>query len=695
MTEMTEVLAESPAVGRWRQRFAADASEALGAALSGRVSLGPYDRARPADALTQILAEPDFPRADGGIAGWLEGLIGGPVPEGLSGKRFAEALVEVFRLIALLRLRAARAWCAEHHAELRAWLRSFYFGRSRDPEAALLVALAHEQRDRALHPLWLAIVRHGKPIEHVRHALLGLRLMPADDQGAVERGLPKALLRGLLEFGEALARSGDHKGNAWLSEIDFLAAVYPMSNEQWGCRFRELLQARQVAPPVQNWLDQRYPAGLKRHAKDNLHPPHLDDLKALLQQVATNYDNVRPRLQRLVDEHRHYCRESGDSYYLVRAFCNAGNRLLERDPTWARDLAHEAALWAPQNPYAWALLARALEAEGDWRRAEAVYWHARRRFPHNAHSHTHLAHALVVHRAFDVGEAVYREAIRLFPDNPYCWIDLAHTLRVSGRREEAVRAYRKAQAQELFHRNVVLATALANTLIDLNWLDEARAALDWAQEVAPRDDKRAQAKIAQARARFDQSSADQPVALEPTKSPPERPGGSFSAFADITGADFSQAPQLGRGGLFRRKGNGGLERAWAEVTSLRDGAEKLIETGLWHAAKEGWSAAAQWFDGSWTCYEGDGVLRVHRQRARARAGQIVDWASERNQYPELLPVILAEERGAPPHLNLNPDDQDLTEEQRQDLWFASLFAGNDATLTDLAEEHFLAARQLV
>ena len=55
----------------------------------------------------------------------------------------------------------------------------------------------------------------------------------------------------------------------------------------------------------------------------------------------------------------------------------------------------------------------------------------------------------------------------------------------------------------------------------------------------------------------------------------------------------------------------------------------------------------------------------------------------------------ASRRGAPPHLNLDPEDPNLAEEQRQDLWCADLLGRKSSTLTDLAEEHFLAARHLV
>jgi hypothetical protein len=192
----------SAGVERWRQRFAQDAVAALDAALIGRMSLGQYDRARPAEALTQMLTLSDIPLADAAMQTWLQQHLAQPLPDDLIPERYADALVEAFRAIQLLPLPESRNWCAECPAELRAWLRGFSLGSSRDPEAALLVALAHQQSNRSLLFTWYDVIRRGRPVEHIRHALMGLRLMPADDAGAVEHGLPKALLRGLLDYGE-------------------------------------------------------------------------------------------------------------------------------------------------------------------------------------------------------------------------------------------------------------------------------------------------------------------------------------------------------------------------------------------------------------------------------------------------------------------------------------------------------------
>lgn len=687
--------AEHPALARWRMRFAADGAAALGQALASQISLGPYDKAQPSAALAQILPETDLAHADQSLVQWLAGGLGKPTPDGLTGKRFADALQEAFRLAALLQLRVTRAWCAGHHGALRPWLRGFYFGPSRDPEAALLTVLAEGQPDRSLLPMWLAIARRGRPLAHVRHALAGLRLMPANDLGKPERGLPRVLLQGLIEYGNALTRQGDRKGGDWLLEVDFLAAVYPMSKDGWGRNFREVVAHAKPLDTVRNWLDQRYPLALRPFEKaanrGPLEPPYFKAIEPLLQKAESEFAQLKPKLKQFVEESRHYCRESGDSDYLVRSFCFAGDRLLGVDPGWARDLAHEAAVWAPSNSNCWSVLARALEAEGDWRRAETVFWQARRRFPEVSQIHNQLAHTLLLHGQAELGEAVYRQAIRSFPNDSFCHADLGNTLRILGRGEEALIVYKQAQVR--FHRNIVIATAITDILIDLNRLDEAADALAWVEQVLPCDDARNERYVAAVRTRLKNAQSGQPIVLKKLQPHPEIAGGSLAALADITGSDFSTAPTLGQATLLRRKANGGLAQAGELIASLADGPEKLVEYGLWLAASEGgWPAAAGFYDQVWKRFEGDGVLRVHRQRAHARNGARVDWELERKQYPELASVILAEEIGRVPAVSLSADEDERSQEQVQDAWFADLVGRNDVVLKDLAEEDYLAAR---
>jgi hypothetical protein len=281
----------------------------------------------------------------------------------------------------------------------------------------------------------------------------------------------------------------------------------------------------------------------------------------------------------------------------------------------------------------------------------------------------------------------------LFPGDPYCRNDLAHTLRITGRGERAVEVYREAQQQ--FPHDPAIINGLADTLIDLERLGEAEDVLDWADQLNM-DDKNVE-KRDQIRRRLQQALSGAPIRLKQTRHPHEGPAGDLGALADITGEDLSQDPALGRAILLRRGGGDGLARAWSEIETLPAGTTQIVETGLWHARSQGWRAAADWFDQTWEHYGGDGVLRVHRNRAHVRAGDTVDWSLERERYPYLATVIETEINGEPPARirHINPADADLTEEQRQDAWFLCLVGKGDPALRDTAEEDVLSARHLL
>jgi Flp pilus assembly protein TadD len=404
-----------------------------------------------------------------------------------------------------------------------------------------------------------------------------------------------------------------------------------------------------------------------------------------------DFAGTRPALIALFDKHRRYAQDSGDSFYLVRSFCSAGEQLLKHDPQWARELAHEAARWSPSNHHTWALLAKALEAEGDWRRAEAVYWNARRRFPHIAHSHNQLGHALLLHGLADLGETVFRQATRLFPDNPITWAELGNSLRITGRYEQAVAVYQEAQ-QMGFQRNAIIANALTDTLLDLNDdLTRAESALQWAEQVVP-DDERSQQTLAKIQRRLVLAKNGRPLSTGYIQKPKETINGNLHNLADITGTDLRHAMPLGKARLWRWQGENSLSKAQAELNALHDGSAKLIEQGLIISAQQDWHTAFAYFDNCYENYAGDGALRVHRLRAQSRAGETVDWSQEKQHSPDLLPVIFTEENNRPPHYEFKLKDDDLSEEQKQQQWFSRL-ADKDS-LRDWAEEDFLSARQV-
>lgn len=66
----------------------------------------------------------------------------------------------------------------------------------------------------------------------------------------------------------------------------------------------------------------------------------------------------------------------------------------------------------PSDGNNWAALGLALDEVGDWTRARAVFWSARRRFPHSPFAHSQLGQALLRHGEDDAALLTYAEAAR-------------------------------------------------------------------------------------------------------------------------------------------------------------------------------------------------------------------------------------------------------------------------------------------
>jgi tetratricopeptide (TPR) repeat protein len=547
---------------------------------------------------------------------------------------------------------------------------------------------------------WGSLCRKGQR-EYAQLALFGLRRMPKDDEGSAERGVPRALLRGLLEYGRAAARGGDARKKEWLSEVDFLTAVYPLPKDKWVVPFRDAMAGREPAQRVRIWLDERYPAANQRaddrKAKGQpLVAPYWDaDVRPLLDIFDREPERAVPALRAQLDQHRHYAREIGDDYFLVRSFCRLADFLLKRrrdapgarDPGWALDLAQEAATWAPSDYHTWSVIGLALDELGDWSRAQAVFWYARRRFPHNPNAHTQLGHSLAMRGLVDEGEAVYRQAIRRFPDNMVCRDDLAHTLRVAGRLEEAVSVYREAQSVD--PKDDVTARGLTGTLIDLGRKAEASDALDWAQQLSPGDAK-SQAVLRDLRNRLVALQDGSPVPMKQPHPTKERAAGDFGALASISGADLTFLPAMGRATLWRNAGR--VEAARAALGELDRSAMSDVERGLLLVLSDGgWQAARDHLQRCAARYQGDGAVQVHFQRARARCGEQADWQSLRGRFEDLAPVIRVEQMGDT-KLPLELSGDDLDDDGDQAKWVYQ--ASAEQTLRDVVQEDFLAARQI-
>ena len=719
------------AAQQWLAQLAQSPEPALDALLRGGVWLGSYASLDAPQALPQFVPERLVETLDQALHQWLaHRQQQSALPAGHSAKSFAKALAEAFALMQTLSMPLSQAWCRQNANALWLWLATQPSFASREPRAPFLRALALVQPNRDLIDFWLLLCRQA----HSRWAplaLFGLRRMPIDDEGTPSPGLPMALVGGLIDYGLALVRRGPqtHK-KTWLTELDLLTAVYPMSRAQWADRFRQGLASRQgdAAQTLRHWLDERYPAANQpapvRFGRQSLiEAPHWDrELRPLRDRFDADPDRVRPQLIALIGRHRHYVRETGDCsslvpawHQLARFFSGTSGKAHSqvREPELALELALESASWAPSDPRSWSAVAEALLAKGDWSRAQAVLWYARLRFPYNAHSHTQLGHALVLHGQFESGEAVCRAAARRFPDNPVCWSELGHTLRMAGRREESLAVYR--EAQQRFHRYSAICSALADVLIDLGHLDEARSALQWAENVAS-DSARDQQVLTRLQERFRALADGHPLPLrEPAQRPLLGQAGDWQALARCAGMDLHGIDALGLGTLWRQRGMAAdTERARAALDDAagllrhgRDDARWLAEQGLWLLAHQGPDAATRSFlDLAAAQRPGDGVLAWLGLRAQSQAGEAVDWAAQFQRHPEMTPLLrlALDARAAPPadlkaalasattadgvlHADL------LDENIRQAQWVYDTAAKPE--IAELAQQDFLASRQLV
>ena len=677
----------------WRRAFIEDGQKAVQEVLAQQFYLGVLERAQPSEALARMVpaASPHRKRLDESLGGWLASVWLRPPPEDFSSERFANALVQAFRAVDFADLVQTRVWLRSVWLQSGPWLRGFHFGSTTDVENAFYNALVPGQPDTDLQRLWLALcsLRDGRPLYHAATGLNGLRLMPGDGKRP-----HKALINGMLAYASALASRRQNEleeaEKDWNREMAFLGSLQSLSGEAWARFFGEALRHHPLPAEPKKWLDKAFPEAEKhrtafKFAKVVRLLPSTDEWKNMVGRAEKRepLESLRPAVENLLNRYRKYTVETGDSFHLARFSNNVGTKILERDASWVRDLAHEAVRWSPDNLPSWSLLGRSLAAEGDWRRAEAVFWHARRRFPHDPFSHNQLGHALLEHDAEQTAIAVFQEAMRLFPGDEICHSEYAHALRLTGRLEAAAAAYRAAHRQ---FQDIVSITALVDVLIDLGRLGEANNAVQKGIFI-----NRKSPKLIQVLNRLQSAQAGMKVPLGNIRPPPSGKDGDPATLADITGLSFTSAPDLGRAVLWRRNEDG-LIRAESARKQLPKGAVRSIEEGLFLATTHGWSEAAEYLSIAVGRNAGDGALRVHRNRALVRAGKPVDWSYEAARFPAFEPVILTERNNQTPNYP-EPDCEDprVPEDDRLRHWFST--TANREGLRDLAEEDLIAVYQ--
>jgi tetratricopeptide (TPR) repeat protein len=722
----TAVTPLDAAAQSWVAALAQESESALDRLLMGGVWLGAYAALEPAQALPQFLPTALEDTLDTALQGWLSRqLLQNALPPEATPKQYALALTQAGVLMQTLSLPRSLAWCRERAPTLWAWLNRQPSFASRDPRSAFLRALALQQTNRDLLPFWMGLCRQGQT-RWAALALFGLRRMPVNDDGQMPEGLPTALVGGLLDYGLSLHR---HAGDApqkqteqkrkWLAELDFLSAVYPMSSKNWQARLRDALTVRsqEAVRPVRHWLDERWPAINQPVAAGGgcrpLEAPHwVDEVQPLLQRFDAQRAQVEPQLRGLMAQNARYAQETGDAYFLVRAYCRLADFLLKspdhpahtaRDAAWALQLGQQAVLWAPGNHLAWSAVARAMDELGDWPGAQTVFWYARRRFPYNPQAHNQLGHALAMRGHVAEGEAVYRAAIRRFPDDPVCWSDLGNTVRIAQGAQAALPVYR--QAQQRFHDNSVICNSLASVLIELGQAGKAREALDWAQQVADPHNRKDQSVLDDLERRFRLLASGQ---APTSKRLAPRPQGATQPLAPLeqaAGTGLQGLADLGCATLWRQAGELGKARqALSQNAPAQDVRWQAEE--VWLIAQEhDWPTARAWLEQRAGQHPGDGVLAALRLFAAEQGGDTAEWGSLRGRFEELSPLIrvrqdrqarLPDELSAALKAVENASGEPQLDELDDDFRMAlSVYqSAQDDTLAPLVQQDYLAARQL-
>lgn len=726
MSDAATVAPLDTAVQAWLDALAQAPVAALDRLLMSGVWLGAYAALEPAQALPQFLPTALEDTLDTALQGWLsQQLRQNALPPEATPKQYALALTQAGVLMQTLSLPRSVAWCRERAPTLWAWLNRQPSFASRDPRSAFLRALALHQTNRDLLPFWMGLCRQGQP-RWVALALFGLRRMPVDDDGQMPEGLPTALVGGLLDYGLSLHR---HAGDApqkqteqkrkWLAELDFLSAVYPMSSKNWQARLRDALTVRSqdAVRPVRHWLDERWPAINQPVAagsgRRQMHAPYwAEEVAPLLDQFDQKQRQVTPQIRTLMAQHERFVQETGESYFLVRAYCRLADFLLKspnhqtntaRDAAWALQLGQQAVHWAPGNHQAWSVVARALDELGDWPGAQTVFWYARRRFPYNPQAHSQLGHALAMRGQVAEGEAVYRAAIRRFPDDPVCWADLGNTLRIAQGPQEALAVYR--QAQQRFHDDSTICCALTGVLIDLGQVAEAQAALAWAQRVSDPHNKTTQGVLDNLQRRFQQLASGQRPA--PKRLPP-RPQGATQPLAPLeqaAGTGLQGLADLGCATLWRQAGELGKARLALSQNAPAQDVRWQAEEAWLIAQEHGWPNARAWLEQRTGQYPGDGVLAALRLYAAEQSGDAAEWGSLRGRFEELAPLIrvrqdrqarLPDELSAALKAVENASGEPQLDELDDDFRMAlSVYqTAQDDALAPLVQQDYLAARQL-
>jgi tetratricopeptide (TPR) repeat protein len=494
----------------WLANFEHAPEQAFSDLLAGYADIAPLDRADSPDAARMLfggLDEADSARKALGpaIISWLEHRQKASVPAAPAKlQRWVREICESFEIIALLREARAAVGLRRKFVTLNEWVANFVLGPARDTRAEYWRALALTQPlvartapeidDWGLAPLWQYICREAGgslPTRYLDIGLLGLRCLP-DRSGGSE--VP--WVSGLAHWALAREPSSAEFKAAWFA----LKPLYPRAPQRWEKLVRELLStpvfvSAGIKPPAWWAIDPdlaRMAQGQYFGTPNALRSPLPRDCDEVTATFDDPFDQVVPRINRLMDAHRHYLYATGDSQFIIRAIHALGTALIEhggdalhRRADLAQSLAREGLRWTPDDSYLWALWRDALAADGAFDAAELVGWERVRRIPEDVEARTQLATLLAtsLNRA-EEAEALLRDTIVKFPDNVHARCQLAVLLATSmNRPSEAERLL--VDTISRFPDSVYPHNEFTELLISNDRLDEAIDVIETAFSASP------------------------------------------------------------------------------------------------------------------------------------------------------------------------------------------------------------------
>lgn len=470
----------------WVERFAAMEPDhqikMLDLLLRDIADVPPYSRALPRDTLVTIFGglpetTPVLVGLDRAMAAWLDKRRRWDAKErrdyGL--QHFVTDMDQALRTVVALPLSNARDWVCRDFLDLMHWATPISY----DPNSRLDVSIAETraaiQVNHAAVPstgglrhYWLRVAEraagsHERPL--LNAALLGLSRLPDRPAGQV----PRDVITGLVRWARRL--NGIPKDQAaFIQKWHATRARYPVGPSTWSNLWQDVVVVdlnRHPKPIYLDWVKALDPKIFvrQRHKTVSFEAPSRQELERVVGDVLAKGDAELGRFRNFMMRYENHVRGTGDPYFLLVATSFAGGKLIRRFPEEVLALARRLLAWAPNDPHAWSLRARALQRLGRRDLAEAVFWEAVRRLPDNPALRVDLANFRAAAGAETEAERLLRDACDASPDHAHSALELGRLLARTGYDTEAEQILRDLlhAKPDNEHSAVELARLLART----------------------------------------------------------------------------------------------------------------------------------------------------------------------------------------------------------------------------------------